>query len=215
MNDPNSGPDRRTALGEQTTGGEPAPRRNWAALAPIAVFALLAGIFLIQLIRGGDPSEIPSVLIGSPAPVTELPALDGLAENGNPVPGITTADFIGGVTVVNVWASWCVPCRREHPFVEALGADERIRVVGINYEDPPANALAFLSEFGNAYDAVGVDRSGRLSIDWGVYGVPETFLLDRAGIIRHKVIGPITEETFQDEVLPRIEALLAEPLPPA
>jgi cytochrome c biogenesis protein CcmG/thiol:disulfide interchange protein DsbE len=114
------------------------------------------------------------------------------------------------VSLVNVWASWCGPCRDEHPFIEQLAADDRFQVLGINHTDQTAGALGFLDEFGNPYDAVGVDPRARVAIDWGVYGVPETFLVDRSGVIRYKIIGPIDQERLENEVMPQLEALLAE-----
>ncbi len=208
-----SEPERASAAATAKAARE-SRRPSGAVLAPIAVFAVLAGIFLIQLLRGGDPNAVPSALIGQPAPAFDLAPLEGLAGAGLPVPGFASADLLGQVTVVNVWASWCIPCRAEHPFITRLGEDERIRVVGINHTDRTAAALAFLAAGGNPYDAVGVDPRGRTAIDWGVYGVPETFLVDRAGIIRHKIIGPIHAGNFETEVLPAIERLIAEP-PPA
>jgi len=180
--------------------------RRIAIGAPVLVFAALAILFVIRLEQGGDPSRIPSALIGRPAPVTVLPALEGLDR-----PGIDTAGFAGKVTLVNVWASWCVPCREEHPILEKLATDKRIQLVGINYKDQPANARAFLGQMGNPYAAVGVDEKGRGSIDWGVYGVPETFLVDRDGKIRFKFVGPLGEESLQTALMPEIEKALAAP----
>ncbi|WP_336801172.1 DsbE family thiol:disulfide interchange protein [Kaistia sp. MMO-174] len=178
--------------------------RRLAIWAPIAAFAALAVIFIIRLEQGGDPSLIPSALIGRPAPATVLPPLEGLDR-----PGIDAADFAGKVTLVNVWASWCVPCREEHPILEKLATDKRINLVGINYKDKPANALGFLGQMGNPYAAVGVDEKGRSSIDWGVYGVPETFLVGRDGKIRFKFVGPLSDESLGKVLMPEIEKALA------
>jgi cytochrome c biogenesis protein CcmG/thiol:disulfide interchange protein DsbE len=180
--------------------------RKIAIWTPIAVFAALAVLFLIRLEQGGDPSLIPSALIGRPAPVTVLPPLEGLDR-----PGIDTADFAGKVTLVNIWASWCVPCREEHPILEKLATDKRIHLVGINYKDQAANARAFLGQMGNPYAAVGVDEKGRGSIDWGVYGVPETFLVGRDGKIRFKFVGPLSEQSLATGLMPEIEKALAAP----
>ena len=173
-------------------------------LLPLGLFLSLALIFLLRLESGGDPSVIPSALVGQPAPPFDLPPLDGAG-----VPGFARADLDGQVTVVNIFASWCGPCRVEHPQLVALAADVRIRVVGIDYKDQPANALRFLNELGNPYAAIGVDTRGRAAIDWGVYGVPETFVVDRAGVIRFKFIGPLSAETVEGALMPVIEAALA------
>jgi cytochrome c biogenesis protein CcmG/thiol:disulfide interchange protein DsbE len=173
-------------------------------LLPLGLFLSLALIFLLRLGSGGDPSAIPSALVGQPAPPFDLPALEGAG-----VPGLARADLDGQVTVVNIFASWCGPCRVEHPQLVALAKDARIRVVGIDYKDQPANALRFLNELGNPFAAIGVDTRGRIAIDWGVYGVPETFVVDRAGIIRFKFIGPLSAETVEGALMPVIEAALA------
>ena len=173
-------------------------------LLPLGLFLSLALIFLLRLESGGDPSVIPSALVGQPAPPFDLPPLEGAG-----VPGFARADLDGHVTVVNIFASWCGPCRVEHPQLVALAADVRIRVVGIDYKDQPANALRFLSELGNPYAAIGVDTRGRAAIDWGVYGVPETFVVDRAGVIRFKFIGPLSAEAVERALMPVIEAALA------
>jgi cytochrome c biogenesis protein CcmG/thiol:disulfide interchange protein DsbE len=181
------------------------------ALSPLLIFAALAAAFLTQLLSGRDASEIPSALVGEPAPVLDLPALNGLEQAGEPIPGPAADGFDGQLTLVNVWASWCVPCRQEHPYLMELAQDERIRIVGINYKDQNSNALRFLGELGSPYDAVGVDDSGRTAIDWGVYGVPESFLVDENGTIIYKQVGPFDEQSYREELLP----LLGPPQPTA
>jgi cytochrome c biogenesis protein CcmG, thiol:disulfide interchange protein DsbE len=171
-------------------------------VVPLLIFAALAGLFLYRLLSGGDTSRIPSALIGRPVPDTTLPPLPGLERDGKPIPGITPELFRGAVTLVNVWASWCVPCHDEAPFLLELAKDKRIQVVGINYKDVPDNARRFLGRYGNPFAASGVDANGRASIDWGVYGVPETFVVGRDGHIAFKLIGPITQDNF-DAVLKR------------
>ncbi len=161
------------------------------ALIPLILFAGLAFIFLKQLKSDTNPSDLPSPLLGKAAPEFSMPALEGLKRDGNQIPGLKTADFNGKVTLVNVWASWCVPCRVEHPIIMELGKDDRFRLVGINYKDKPGNALRFLGQLGNPFDAVGVDQKGRAAIDWGVYGIPETFVIGRDATIRYKHVGPL------------------------
>ena len=185
-------------------------RPRFALLFPLAVFATLAAIFLAKLLMGGDPSAIPSALIDKPVPEFSLPALDGLNRDGTPVPGLAAADLKGRVSLVNIFASWCGPCRQEHPFLVQLGGDPRIKLYGINYKDVPENARRFLGELGNPYAAVGVDDRGRAAIDWGVYGVPETFLIGPDGIIRHKIVGPLSERALKEFLMPEIEKLLAD-----
>jgi cytochrome c biogenesis protein CcmG/thiol:disulfide interchange protein DsbE len=182
-------------------------RRRLIVFIPLFAFLALAGLFMLRL-WAGDPSRIPSALIGHPAPQTNLPPLAGLERDGNPVPGLDGADFKDGVTVVNVWASWCVPCRDEAPLLVALAADRRIRVVGINYKDQPDNARRFLGRFGNPFVANGVDGNGRAAIEWGVYGVPETFVVGRDGRIAYKLIGPITPDNLAQSLKPAIEKAL-------
>jgi len=179
--------------------------RVWRIL-PVALFSAIAALFLIGL-YGRPPSTIPSVLIGKPAPAFALPAIAELqASDGKPVPGLALADLKGrGVTVVNVFASWCVPCRDEHPQLLALSRSG-VRLVGINYKDDPENARRFLGSLGNPYSAVGSDASGRTAVEWGVYGVPESFVVDSEGIIRFKQIGPISPEQLASVVLPQIAA---------
>jgi cytochrome c biogenesis protein CcmG/thiol:disulfide interchange protein DsbE len=192
------------------TDNGPAPRgRAIFVLLPLIIFAVIAAIFLISLKKGGDPELIPSVLIGKAAPDFDLPALDGLAANGAAVPGLKKADLLGRVTLVNIFASWCGPCRQEHPLLAGLAKDTRVRLVGINYKDKAENALRFLDDLGNPYAAVGIDARGRTGIDWGVYGVPETFVVGPDGIIRYKYIGPITEDGLAKLLQPEIEKALA------
>lgn len=185
----------------------PRNRRNILLLLPLIAFLALAALFFFRL-GTGDPSRIPSALIGQPAPKTDLPPLPGLERAGQPVPGVTNDAFKGAVTLVNVWASWCVPCRDEVPFLEQLSQDKRIQLVGINYKDSPDNARRFLSRFGNPFIANGRDGNGRTSIDWGVYGVPETFLVGRDGRIAYKLVGPITADNLVGTLMPEIEKAL-------
>ena len=172
------------------------PRSRLIFILPGLVFLVLAVLFAVQLFSGRNPAELPSVLINKPVPTFSLAPLEGLLANGQPVPGFSNEDLKGRVTVVNVWASWCGPCRQEHPLLVDLAKDPSIRMVGINQRDNPDNARRFLGSLGNPYAAVGVDPNGRASIDWGVYGVPETFIVGPDGTIRHKHIGPLTPENF-------------------
>lgn len=162
---------------------------------PLFAFLGLAILFFFRL-GAGDPSQLPSVLIGKPAPMSALPALEGLVREGASVPGIDPAQFQGKVTAVNVWASWCVPCRDEAALLLKLATDRRFQILGINYKDETENARRFLGRYGNPYAAVGVDKSGRAAIDWGVYGVPETFVIGRDGKIVFKLVGPVTKENL-------------------
>lgn len=179
------------------------PRRGLIVLLPLAIFLTLAGVFLTQLLSGRDISAVPSALLGEPAPKTELPPLEGIS-----LPGIDTEQFAGKVTLLNVFASWCAPCREEHPVLMALAQDDRFRIVGLNYKDKPENARRFLGDLGNPYDAVGTDEAGRSAIDWGVYGVPETFLIGKDGKIAFKHVGPLTVQSVQATLLPQIEKAL-------
>ncbi|HEY7245776.1 MAG TPA: DsbE family thiol:disulfide interchange protein [Xanthobacteraceae bacterium] len=186
-------------------------RRRVLVLAPLVAFLALAGLFMLRL-GAGDPSHIPSALIGHVAPATKLPALPGLMRAGKEVPGLDSMAFPGQVTLLNVWASWCVPCRDEAPVLMVLAGDRRIRLAGINYKDQPENAIRFLTRYGNPFVANGVDRNGRAAIEWGVYGVPESFLVGRDGRIAYKLIGPITPDNL-DRLKPEIEKALAAPAP--
>jgi cytochrome c biogenesis protein CcmG, thiol:disulfide interchange protein DsbE len=174
--------------------------RRWALIVPLVLFAALAGLFYVRL-YAGDPARLPSALIGRPVPEFKLEPLAGV-----PLPGFETADLkAGGVTIVNVWASWCVPCRDEHPHLIDLARDRSIAVLGLNYKDVADNARRFLGQLGNPYARIGVDRDGRTAIDWGVYGVPETFVVDGQGRIAFKHVGPITPEILENRIRPAIE----------
>jgi cytochrome c biogenesis protein CcmG, thiol:disulfide interchange protein DsbE len=194
----------------QASGGPELPgrKRRLLVLLPLAAFLGLAALFFVRL-GAGDSSRIPSALIGHEAPATDLPPVAGLERNGAPIPGIATADFKDAVTVLNVWASWCVPCHDEAPLLLQLARDARIRVVGINYKDQPDNARRFLGRYGNPFAASGADANGRAAIEWGVYGVPETFIIGRDGRIAYKMVGPITRENLERVMKPQIEKALA------
>jgi cytochrome c biogenesis protein CcmG, thiol:disulfide interchange protein DsbE len=188
-----------------TSTEEKPPRRRvrLVYLLPFGLFAALALIFLLRLESGVDPEAVPSALVGKLAPMFDMPPLEGVG-----FPGLKRADLDGKVTLVNIFASWCVPCRQEHPVLTELAKDTRIRVVGIDYKDRPGNARTFLADLGNPYAAIGVDERGRMAIDWGVYGVPETFLVGPDGIIRQKVIGPLTADIVEKTLKPAIERAL-------
>lgn len=197
MNDPQATPD----------GAPRSPLR----FLPLALFALLAGVFLIRLFAG-DASRIPSALIGKPAPVFALPTVEGLAD----VPGLSSEDLRQGhVSLVNVFASWCAPCRVEHPVLMAIARDEKlkekgVRLYGLSYKDEPANARGFLQEGGNPYARIGADPAGRTAIDFGVYGVPETFVIRGDGTIAYKFVGPLTSSALAVTLIPEIEKAMAQ-----
>ncbi|WP_051630697.1 DsbE family thiol:disulfide interchange protein [Afifella pfennigii] len=176
-------PTKRTASG-----------RFWVVL-PLLVFLALAGLFYAQL--GEDASQIPSVLIGKEVPEFDLPPL---YEDGS---GLAKADLSKGVHLVNIWASWCAPCRAEHPLLMQLAKDDRFKVHGINYKDKPENARRFLGALGDPFDQIGRDEKGRSAIEWGVYGVPETFIV-KDGVIAHKHVGPLNTDAFNTQFLPAL-----------
>jgi cytochrome c biogenesis protein CcmG/thiol:disulfide interchange protein DsbE len=180
-----------------------APRRRvpLAALLPLGGFLVLVGFFGISLFQGHDPSALPSVMIDKPAPEFDLPAL--LPDK----PSLARADLGGKPVIVNFFASWCQPCRIEHPIWAGLAAANDVPIYGIDFEDKPEDAQRFLAQLGDPYARIGTDRSGRTGIDFGVYGVPETYLIDAAGRIRFRYAGPVTPEVLQREILPRLEAL--------
>jgi cytochrome c biogenesis protein CcmG, thiol:disulfide interchange protein DsbE len=160
-------------------------------LVPAAVLAGLVVLFAVGLQR--DPTKIPSPLIGKPAPAFELPTLDGAR--------LASASLGGAPVLVNFWASWCTPCLQEHALLMEL-ARSGVKIVGLNYKDDPQAARQWLARHGNPFAAIAQDRDGRVGLDWGVYGVPETFAVDAAGVIRHKHIGPMTPEAWDAQLLP-------------
>jgi cytochrome c biogenesis protein CcmG, thiol:disulfide interchange protein DsbE len=195
-------------MSEPSTTTNTAPRTSrWLMAAPLIAFAALAAIFWFRL-GNSDPSRIPSALIGHPAPQTALPALTGLVNNNGQIPGLDPSVFKGKVSVVNVWASWCVPCHDEAPLLTELGKDTRLQIVGINYKDAPDNARRFLGRYGNPFGIVGVDGNGRASIEWGVYGVPETFIVGRQGTIVYKMVGPVTADNINTVLRVEIDKAL-------
>jgi cytochrome c biogenesis protein CcmG/thiol:disulfide interchange protein DsbE len=198
------------------TGGtdpatDAAPRkRPWLALVPLIVFGALAALFFFRL-GAGDTTKIPSALIGRPAPQTPLAALPGLMREGAVTPGLGVGTLAGKVSVVNVWASWCVPCHDEAPLLMEMAKDTRFQIVGINYKDAADNARRFLGRYGNPFAAVGIDPNGRASIEWGVYGVPETFVVGKDGRIAFKLVGPITPDNLKPVLMREIDKALAAP----
>ena len=174
-------------------------------ILPAAAFVLTAAVFAWILYQGQfmgrDPSILPSALIDKPAPEFTLPPLRAGG------PGLSSTDLAGQVSVVNVFASWCVPCKAEHPLLMRLREDGAAALYGLNYKDERADAVTWLDRLGGPYDRIGADRDGRVAIDWGVYGVPETFILDGEGRIRYKHVGPITPADYEDVILPIIEEL--------
>ena len=191
-----------------------APRslwRQWGLALPLVVFAGLAGLFWFAL-QSGDPSRLPSALVGKPVPPFALPAIEDVAGNDAGVAGFEASDLARGApTIVNVWASWCVPCHDEHPLLMALAKAPGIRLYGINYKDDPAAARRFLGRYGNPFQRVGADRTGRVAIDWGVYGVPETYVITGDGKIAYRHVGPLTEAAIRDKLLPLMQQPAASP----
>jgi cytochrome c biogenesis protein CcmG, thiol:disulfide interchange protein DsbE len=188
----------------------PSLRRIGPAL-PLVIFTVLAGLFWYAL-HGGDPSRLPSALIGKPVPEFALPPIDGLLADGGAVPGFSSADLAQGEpTVVNVFASWCVECQVEHPILLALGKEPGIRLYGIDYKDDTASARRFLGRYGNPYSRVGTDGSGRTAIDFGVYGVPETYVISGDGKIAFRHVGPLTEAVIKNKILPLLKPATSTP----
>ena len=165
-------------------------------LVPAFVFAFLVLVFFIGLDR--DPTEVPSPLIGKPAPAFELPLLD------DPNHTLSNSDFLGKVSLLNVWGTWCGGCRQEHPVLLKIAATGELPIYGLNWKDDSTQARAWLRQLGNPYAAVGVDQDGRVAIDWGVYGAPETFLIGPDGTVLYKHIAPLTMEIWKTEILPRV-----------
>jgi cytochrome c biogenesis protein CcmG/thiol:disulfide interchange protein DsbE len=169
-------------------------------IAPLALFLGLSGWFAAALFSGRDPRELPSALIDKPAPAFDLASLSGGAN-------LSSEALRGQVTVVNFFASWCAPCRLEHPVLLRLARQEKVRVIGIAYKDRPEDSRRFLAELGDPYLATGIDRDGRTGIDFGLYGVPETYVIDKAGHIRRRIVGPVSHTMLDRELLPLLRAL--------
>ncbi|MBV1706170.1 MAG: DsbE family thiol:disulfide interchange protein [Hyphomicrobiales bacterium] len=180
--------------------------------APLAIVVALSGLFAWSLLRGGDPALVPSPLINKPTPAFNLPAVPGLAS----VPGLSSADLRRGhVTVVNYFASWCLPCRAENPLLLELAHDKDlaakgVKLVGLDYKDEPAAARSYLKDDGNPYAAIGDDSKGLTFINWGSYGVPETYVVRGDGIIAYKLVGPLDPAALKTKLIPHIEAAMKQ-----
>jgi cytochrome c biogenesis protein CcmG/thiol:disulfide interchange protein DsbE len=172
------------------------------SILPLGIFILIVGLLGYGLTL--DPKKIPSPLIDKPAPAFSLSKLHA------PEQQLSTKDLLGQVWVLNVWASWCVSCRAEHAIITDLADRNLVDIVGLDYKDQPADARRWLQQFGNPYSASLMDIDGRVGIDWGVYGVPETFVIGRDGLIKYKHIGPVTKESLEREVIPAIKELLGQ-----
>ena len=198
---------RNSDIGAKLPSERP-QRRGWVKRLPLIVFAVLASLFLYSLFFA-NPQSIPSALIGKPVPPVDFPALDGLKSGEAAVPGLTAADLAKGrVSIVNFWASWCGPCTAEHPHLVELKKriGDSVDLVGVNYKDRAASALSFLTRKNNPFARVGTDVTGRGAIDWGVYGIPETFVVNGRGEIAYKLVGEITPENIEQKLLPAIKA---------
>lgn len=171
-------------------------------LLPVVLFFVLVGFLFVGLYK--DPSEVPSPLIGKPTPQFSLPRLKGTQI-------FTEKEFLGQVSLLNVWATWCPACHQEHPILNKLADRNVAPIYGLNYKDVASKANQYLANYGNPYTANAVDETGRIGIEWGVYGAPETFLIDKKGIIRYKHIGPLTYEDVENKILPMIQKLQNEP----
>ncbi|KQU65924.1 MULTISPECIES: DsbE family thiol:disulfide interchange protein [unclassified Rhizobacter] len=174
-------------------------------LIPLGLFAVLAVFLAVGL--NHDPHEVPSPLIGKPAPMFSLPRLDVAASAQADAAKFTPQEMRGKVWMLNVWATWCGPCRQEHPVLVNFAKLGLVPVVGLNYKDKRDEAQRWLTEFGNPYVATAVDADGRVGIDYGVYGVPETYLIDKTGTIRFKQIGPLTDDVLRSKVIPMLKEL--------
>ncbi len=172
-------------------------------LLPLFAFLALAALLAAGVLRnsGKDNSAIPSPLIGKPAPAFLLPVL------GDPARRVGNADLLGQPYLLNVWGSWCPACRDEHPVITDLAASGAVRVVGYDYKDTALDAQRWLKQFGNPYDLVVTDEDGRAALDWGIYGAPESFLVDAQGVVRWKHVGPVTPEVVRDQLMPELEKL--------
>jgi len=179
-------------------------KTNRIRLLPVAIFLAIAGLFAVAL-KTGDPSKLPSTLIGKQVPKSEFAAIDGLLSDSKPVQGFTSADLSKGrVSLINFWASWCTECVAEHALIASLKVKNDIDVYGVDYKDTSAAARRFLGLYGNPYTAVGADATGRTAIEWGVYGMPETFVVNGEGRIVYKHVGAMSEESIAAKIVPAI-----------
>ncbi len=190
---------------ESDAQSEKSSARRLVYLLPLVVLMALGGFFAVGLTK--DPHVIPSALIDKPVPTFELPPIEGYTAKQV---GLAAEDLKGQVSVINIFASWCVPCRAEHPNINRLAEMNLVPVYGLNYKDEPKAAVAWLNDLGDSYMAIGADREGRTGIDFGVYGVPETFIIDQQGHIRFKKVGPIVGDALETEILPIIRELLEQ-----
>lgn len=182
------------------------PRRGFGWLVtPVLIFSAVAALFAFAL-QSGDPSKLPSAFIGKPAPALILTQIEGLSD-GSPIANFDNSALANGkVSVVNFWASWCTPCIAEHPLLKQLKDKTGADIYGINYKDKATDAVRFLGRYGNPYTAIGADTSGHNGIEWGVYGTPETFILNTKGEIVYKHVGPISEESLASRIIPAVRA---------
>lgn len=188
---------------EQTAGGG-GGGRSFARIIPVLIFAGIAGFFAFAL-TAGDPSKLPSALLGKPVPELTFPGLESADPNTPETAGFSAANLKNGsVHVVNFWASWCGPCIDEHPLLMSLKDEAEVDIFGVNYKDTPANARRFIGRYGNPFAKLGTDASGRGAIEWGVYGMPETFIVNGRGEIVYKHVGPITDVSLKSILLPKI-----------
>lgn len=174
-------------------------------LIPLIIAAFIMAIFAGVLLSGRDTQTLPSTLLNQPAPDFSAPVLEG-----SELPALQTSDFTTAqtpITLLNIWASWCTPCIAEHPYITDLADEDGVTLVGLNYKDTPAAALKFLNKYGNPYEKIGVDPHGAVAIDFGVYGVPETYVIDAQGVIRFKVVGPVTPDTITRDLEPIFKEL--------
>jgi len=176
-------------------------------LLPLLLFAALAVLLFagVRMNSGRDTSAIPSPLIGKPVPAFSLPLL------GDASRIVSNADLLGKPFLMNVWGSWCPTCREEHPQITALARSGKVRVIGYNYKDDPADAQRWLQEFGNPFEFNLADEEGRVALDWGIYGAPETFLVDAKGVIRWKLVGAITDSIVSEQIEPQLAAMESTP----
>ena len=182
-----------------SSSAAPARRRPILFILPVALFALVGAFLALGLTR--DPGTLPSALVGKPVPIFRLPPLPGRDERG-----FASSDVGGQPMLINVFASWCVPCRIEQPVLEGLAA-RGVVIQGINYKDKPADAIAWLAELGDPFQRIGADRDGRVGIEFGVYGVPETYVIDREGRIAYRFVGPLQPRDVEETILPLLEKL--------